>query len=165
VALKFAILTAARTREVLEAQWSEFDLQAKAWTIPASRMKGGRQHRVPLSESAVSLLQNLPRHSALLFPGMKRAKSLNEVAMLQLLRRMKMPITVHGFRSSFRDWAAEKTNVDREVIEAALAHKVSNAVEAAYLRTDHFAKRAALMESWGRHCIRAKADVIAFERV
>jgi integrase len=164
VALKFAILTAARTREVLEAQWSEFDLQAKAWTVPASRMKGGRQHRVPLSKAAVSLLENLPRQSALLFPGQKRGKSLNEVAMLQLLRRMEMPITVHGFRSSFRDWAAEKTNVERDVIETALAHKVANAVEAAYLRTDHFAKRAPLMESWGRHCTRTKANVIAFER-
>lgn len=154
-ALAFTILTAARTNEVIGARWSEIDLVRKVWTVPANRMKAGREHRVPLSEQAVKILQGLQAGSddAPLFQGAKKGKSLSNMAMLAYLRRTKISgLTVHGFRSSFRDWAAEMTNYPREVAEQALAHTISNQVEAAYRRGDLFEKRHRLMRDWARFC-------------
>jgi integrase len=153
-ALKFAILTATRTSEVLEARWSEIDFQAQAWAIPATRMKGGREHRVPLSAAALELLQALyaTRSSDFVFPG-KPGAPLSRSSMLSLLRLMhRTDITIHGFRSSFRDWAAEQTDFASEVVEMALAHAVRSAVEAAYRRGDLFEKRAQLMAAWAEYC-------------
>jgi integrase len=153
LALRFGILTAARTGEVIGARWAEIDLEAATWTIPGERMKAGRDHRVTLNEAASAILTELPRVGEYVFPGLQRGKPLSNMALLMLLRRMKIAgVTVHGFRSSFRDWAAEQTNFPREVIEAALAHASDDKVEAAYLRTDHFEKRRLLLSAWGRFC-------------
>ena len=155
-ALEIAILTAARTGEVLGARWDEVGLEAKVWTVPASRMKGGREHRVPLSRAAVALLKNMQTvgPNDLVFPGDRRGKPLSNMSMLMTLRRMgRSDLTAHGFRSTFRDWAAECTNFPREVAEAALAHVVGDKVEAAYRRGDLFEKRRRLMEAWARHCV------------
>jgi integrase len=158
LALRLAILTAARTGEVTGARWPEVDTEAAAWTVPADRMKGGREHRVPLNAPAAELLEGLSRTGEHVFPGLKDGEPLSNMAMLMLLRRMKVEgATVHGFRSAFRDWAAEQTGFSREVIEAALAHANGDKVEAAYLRTDHFEKRRLLMEEWGRFCTGAVA--------
>jgi len=153
-ALEFVILTAARTGEVISARWDEFDLGAKIWTIPGERMKAGREHRVPLSPAALALLKRMQaKGSEFIFPGSKPRRPLSNMAMLKLLERMKRAdLTVHGFRSSFRDWAAERTNFAREVAEAALAHVVGDKVEAAYRRGDLFEKRRRLMEAWATHC-------------
>lgn len=157
-ALRFAILTAARTGEVIGARWPETDSDTAVWTVPADRMKAGREHRVPLSAPALDILRGMPRVSDHVFPGIKRGEPLSNMAMLMLLRRMKVEdATVHGFRSAFRDWAAEQTGFPREVIEAALAHANGDKTEAAYLRTDHFEKRRLLMEEWGRFCTGAVA--------
>jgi len=158
-ALEFAIYTAARTGEVLGATWSEVDLDAKVWTIPAERMKAGREHRVPLAGPALMLLEKLrslalmrngaPDPAAPIFPGPRRALPMSNMTMLMLLRRMKRDdLTAHGFRSTFSDWAAERTAYPREVVEMALAHAVENKVEAAYRRGDLFEKRRKLMEAW-----------------
>jgi integrase len=155
-ALEFTISTAGRTGEVLGARWEEIDFQAKVWTVPASRMKGGREHRVPLSRAAVALLKNMQtvHPNDLVFPGDRRGKPLSNMSMLMTLRRMgRNDLTAHGFRSTFRDWAAECTNFPREVAEAALAHVVGDKVEAAYRRGDLFEKRRRLMEAWARHCV------------
>jgi integrase len=157
-ALEFAILTAARTGEVLGARWDEVGLEAKVWTVPASRMKGGREHRVPLSRAAVALLKNMQtvHPNDLVFPGDRRGKPLSNMAMLMVLRRMdRADLTAHGFRSTFRDWAAECTNFPREVAEAALAHVIGDRVEAAYRRGDLFEKRRRLMEAWAVYCLNA----------
>ncbi|MBR0795671.1 tyrosine-type recombinase/integrase [Bradyrhizobium jicamae] len=158
-ALEFAILTAARTGETLGARWSEIDLLAKIWTIPAERMKAGRDHRVPLSARALSILGEMQaiRHAdagdAFVFPGGKKGKPLSNMAFLMLLRRMsRYDLTAHGFRSSFRDWAAECMNFPAEVAEMALAHTVGSKVEAAYRRGDLFEKRRRLMVAWGTYC-------------
>ena len=151
LAFEFLILTAARTGEVLGAQWSEIDDAEALWTVPASRMKAGREHRVPLSGQACEVLKRvkvLAGNSSLIFPGRSGTKSLSNMAFLMALRRMKVPITAHGFRSSFRDWAAEATTLPREVAEMALAHTIENRVEAAYRRGDLLAKRRELMEQW-----------------
>jgi integrase len=162
-ALEFSILTAARTGEVLGATWGEIELPAKVWTIPAKRMKGGREHRVPLSEAALAVLENV-RPLALqkagevdpaapVFPGPRRALPMSNMVFLMLLRRMKHEgFTVHGFRSTFSDWAAERTAYPREVVEMALAHAVENKVEAAYRRGDLFDKRRRLMDAWAGFC-------------
>ena len=149
-ALWFAILTAGRTSEILGARWSEFDLQAKLWTIPAERMKMGKEHRVPLSSAAVLLLENRPQTEgeALVFPHPLSGKALSVNAMRSVLVRMKVAATAHGFRSTFSDWAAETTRHTNEVIEMALAHQVPNKVEAAYRRGDLFEKRRDLMKDW-----------------
>ena len=165
-ALELAILTAARTSEVLKATWDEFDLHHGIWTIPAERMKAGREHRVPLSEPAAILLRDLreKRIGDHVFPGWSRKKPLSNMAMLKVLQRMnRRDITVHGFRSTFRDWAAEQTNFPREVAEIALAHTVGNAVEAAYRRGDLFEKRSKLMAAWASYCgsVRADAKVLS----
>lgn len=148
LALEFTILTAARTTETLLATWAEFDLVEKVWTVPAGRMKAGREHRVPLPDAAVDLLESLPRESDLVFPGMK-GKPLSNMAMSAVLKRMgRDGITVHGFRSTFRDWAAEKTAYPSEVVEMALAHAIGDKTEAAYRRGDLFEKRRRLMADW-----------------
>ena len=147
-ALEFTILTAARTTETRMAVWSEFDLNEKVWTVPAGRMKAGKEHRVPLSDTVVELLESLPRESQFVFPGPKD-KALSNMAMAAVLERMgRDDVTVHGFRSTFRDWAAESTAYPSEVVEMALAHTIGNKVEAAYRRGDLFDKRRRLMADW-----------------
>lgn len=158
-ALQLTILTATRTNEVLNAAWDEFDLKNKVWVIPADRMKMKKEHRVPLTEPALKLLKQLQevKTSNYVFPG-NPGKPLSNTAMLMLLRRMERnDITVHGFRSSFRDWCAEQTNFAREVSEAALAHAIGDKVEAAYRRSDLFDKRRLLMNEWAKYCTRPKA--------
>lgn len=163
-ALEFAILTAARTGETIGAHWGEVDLAAKLWTVPASRMKAGREHRVPLNERAIAILEEMKPLSdvgggaggghagqaeAYLFPGGKHGQPLSNMAFLMLLRRMKRDdLTAHGFRSTFRDWAAERTNFPSEVAEMALAHTVSSKVEQAYRRGDLFERRRRMMAAW-----------------
>jgi integrase len=152
-ALEFLILTAARTGEVIEARWSEFDLRAGVWTIPASRMKAKKEHRVPLCARALAILKALPRESEFVFIGTRPNTAISNMAMAQLLKRMnRTAITVHGFRSTFRDWAAERTNYPNHVVEMALAHVIGDKVEAAYRRGDLFAKRERLMIEWARYC-------------
>src|SRR5262249_36889865 len=134
-ALEFTILTATRTGESLGARWSEIDFAKKVWTVPAERMKGGRSHRVPLSPAALAVLEGLhaSRESEVVFPGPSSGRPLSNMAMLTVLRRMgHVDITTHGFRSSFRDWAAELTSFPSEVVEMALAHAIESDVEAAY---------------------------------
>jgi integrase len=153
LALRFLILTAARTGEAIGARWSEIDLGKRLWTIPADRMKAGREHRVALSDEAMSILEALPRVSEWVFPGRKPKSGLSNMALLQTLRRLKKgDYTAHGFRSSFRDWAAEQTAFPRDVIESALAHTIGSKVEIAYLRSDLLEKRRSLMADWGRYC-------------
>jgi len=154
-ALEFLILTAARTGEVIGARWEEFDLDAKVWTVPAERMKGKREHRVPLSPAVIKILTTMRAETdgGFVFPGRKADTHLSNMAMLALLKRMKRDdLTSHGFRSTFRDWAAETTNYAREVAEAALAHAVGDKVEAAYRRGDLFEKRRRLMNDWAKYC-------------
>jgi integrase len=161
-ALEFAVLIAARTGEVIGARWNEIDLLEKTWTVPAAHMKAHREHRVPLSPRALAILAEMQEvregDNAFVFPGGKSGKPLSNMAFLMLLRRMGLAnLTVHGFRSSFRDWAAERTNFPSEVAEMALAHVVSSKVEAAYRRGDLFAKRRKLMEAWANFCEQPKS--------
>jgi integrase len=154
-ALEFTILTAARTGETIGAVWDEVNTSEKVWTIPAGRMKAGKDHRVPLSSRALAILRDPHdlRTSDFVFPGGKTGKSFSNMAMTEVLRRMgRDDITVHGFRSTFRDWAAERTNFPNEVVEMALAHAVGNMVEAAYRRGDLFDKRRRLMAEWATYC-------------
>jgi integrase len=152
LALEFTILTAARTGEVIGATWEEIDIPKGIWTISAKRMKAGRQHRVPLSKRAVEIVQQVKLlDSAYVFSGAKGGP-LSGMAMSMLLRRMQTDVTVHGFRSSFRDWAAECTGYPHEVCEMALAHTIGNKSEAAYRRGDLFEKRRRLMADWAEHC-------------
>jgi len=154
-ALEFTILTAARTSEAIGATWDEIDLQAKLWTIPANRIKAGREHRVPLSVPALAILEAMQavKTNDFVFPGNKADKPLSGMALLMLLRRMKRgDLTAHGFRSTFRDWAAERTNFPRDVAEMALAHTVGDKVEAAYRRGDLIEKRRQLAEAWAKFC-------------
>ncbi len=152
LAFEFLILTASRTSEVLLAKWAEVDMDGKAWTVPAERMKAHQEHRVPLSERCLEILAAAKELSAggeYLFPGRSPNHPLSNMALEMALRRMeRTDITAHGFRSSFRDWAEEKTRFKRSVIEAALAHKIQDKVEAAYLRTKLFDQRIPLMQSW-----------------
>lgn len=153
-ALEFAILTAARSGEVRGATWSEIDLHSRIWTVPANRMKAGKEHRVPLSKEAVRLLKALPRieGSNCVFPA-PRGGQLSDMALTAVLRRMgRGDLTQHGFRSTFRDWAGETTSYPREVCEHALAHKLADGVEAAYQRGDLLEKRAHLMADWASYC-------------
>ena len=149
-ALTFAILTAARSGEVRGATWSEIDLERKIWTVAASRMKAGKEHRVPLSDLALEQLGERRAPEDLIFPGGKGLKKpMSDMTLAAVLKRMGLhEVTVHGFRSSFRDWAGETTNFAREVVEAALAHRLKDKAEAAYARGDLFVKRRALMEAW-----------------
>jgi integrase len=152
-ALEFAILTATRTNEVLGAKWDEIDLANALWTIPASRMKRGNEHRVPLSSAAVAVLKDMAtlRRNEFVFPG--RQGPYETKAMLRVLQGLgRNDITVHGFRSSFRDWASERTNYPNHVVEQALAHAIGSQVEAAYRRGDLFEKRRKLMAAWADYC-------------
>ena len=153
-ALEFTILTASRTSEVIQAEWSEFDLDRKTWVVPAERMKSNREYRVPLSAAAVSALEAARgRDKTYVFPGHKRHSHLSNAAMMKVLKRLNQTgITVHGFRSTFRDWCAESTNYPADVAEMALAHALRDKTEAAYRRGDLFNKRARLMTDWARFC-------------
>jgi len=153
-ALEFAILTAARSGEVRGAKWSEIDLKTCTWTIPGERMKAGKEHRVPLANEVITLLNALPREegSDQVFIAPKGGQ-LSDMALTAVLRRMgRNGLTQHGFRSTFRDWAGETTAYPREVCEHALAHRLADGVEAAYQRGDLLAKRAGLMADWAKHC-------------
>ncbi|MDA8586703.1 site-specific integrase [Rhodobacteraceae bacterium] len=162
-ALRFTILTASRTTEVLQMTWPEVDLEARLWTVPADRMKGGKAHRVPLTNEMLAILEPLKTmKSDFVFEGQKRHRPLSNMSMLMLLRRMDASgFTVHGFRSSFRDWAAEAANAPREVAEAALAHQVGSDVERAYARSDLLDKRRTLMDRWSQLVSGDTAQVIA----
>lgn len=160
-ALEFAILTAARSGEVLNASWSEFDLDEGVWTIPADRMKAGTEHHVPLSARAVQIIKQMGEdfgEEGFIFPGQKPGRPLSGMAFAMILRRMdRADITAHGFRSSFRDWVAEQTAFAGDVAEMALAHTVANKTEAAYRRGDMFEKRTRLMAEWADYCAMPKA--------
>ena len=166
LAFEFLILTATRTNEVLGATWGEFDTVAKTWTIPAERMKAKREHRVPLAQRALDILDEAKKLSdaepaALVFPG-REGKPLSNMVFLMTLRRMeRQDITAHGFRSSFRDWASERTNTPSAVCEAALAHTVRDKAEAAYNRTDLFERRRKLMGAWAAFATAKQADVVS----
>ena len=149
-ALMLTCLTALRTSEVLEARWEEFDLEGRLWTIPGARMKAGKPHRVPLTDEMLGIIEPLrAMKSEVVFEGQKRHRPLSNMAMLMLLRRMGAEdVTVHGFRSTFRDWVSEATEVPREIAEMCMAHDVGTAVERAYARSDLLDRRRALMERW-----------------
>ena len=153
--LRFLVLTAARSGEVRHAVWDEIDMEKKIWTVPAEKMKAGKEHIVPLSEAALLVLKRMQkfRESDLIFPGSRERRPLSDMAFTQLLRRMKKDgVTAHGFRSSFRDWAGETTAFAREVIEAALAHQLKDKTEAAYFRSNLLEKRRKLMDAWAYFC-------------
>lgn len=163
------MLTTTRTGETLGAKWSEIDDAAAVWTVPGDRTKSGRDHRVPLSEAALAIIaqQRQIGEGDYVFLGAKRGKSLSNMAMVVLLRRMQRDdLTVHGFRSSFRDWAGECTNFPRKVVEAALAHVLKDKTEAAYARGDLFEKRRRLMAAWAKFCTKPAipARVVALKR-
>lgn len=153
-ALQFCILTASRSNETIGARWDEINLEEKVWTVPPERMKAGREHRVPLSDTAIELLQRLPTEtdSPFVFIGATRGGRLNPTALLQALRLIRDDVTVHGMRATFKTWASERTNFPRELAEKALAHAVGNAVEQAYDRGDLFEKRRRLMTAWAEYC-------------
>jgi integrase len=156
-ALEFTVLTAARTNEVAHARWGEIDLKEKCWTVPAERMKAGVEHTVALSDRAIAILNALPRDGDWVFSGGQAGKPLAKEAMNNVLGRMGYKegrATVHGFRSTFRDWAAEVSSFPAEVIEMALAHTIKNKTEAAYRRGDLLHKRRKLMEAWAAYCER-----------
>lgn len=168
-AVEFTILTACRSGEVRGARWAEFDTASKLWTIPAERMKAKREHQVPLSDAALALLESMSKDSDVVFAGTK-SQPLSDMSLTAVIRRMNGDdkpvwadangegVTVHGFRSSFRMWAAETTNYPREVAEHALAHQLPDAVERAYQRGSQFAKRAALMAEWAVYCATVPTD-------
>ncbi len=157
-ALEFTILTAARTGEVIGGTWPEIDVRAALWTVSGARMKAGREHRVPLSDAAMAILKAVAPlrdddTGGWIFPSVRKGQHLSNMGMMMLLRRMNRgDLTVHGFRSTFRDWCSESTNHPREVAEQALAHTLSDKVEAAYRRGDLFEKRRRLMEDWANFC-------------
>jgi integrase len=167
-ALEFLILTVARSGEALGARWSEIDLRTRAWTVPAARMKGKREHRVPLSNAVVELLGALPGpHDGPVFPGRKAGQSINRTRLLGALRQINATATAHGFRSSFRDWAGDCTDFARDVVEAALVHAVGDKTEAAYRRGDALEKRRKLMAAWGTFCSMSaapSADIVELHR-
>lgn len=174
-ALQFTILAACRTQEALQAQWSEFDMAAGVWTIPAGRMKASREHRVPLSQQAADILNAIPRTgSPFVFESVQQGKPLSGTAMLEMIKRLHSDkaaidgigwidpdgrrITTHGFRSTFRDWLGDTTNTPRNIAEAALSHALKDKTEAAYNRTDLLEKRRALMKAWGQYVVRLPAN-------
>lgn len=163
LALEALILTAARSGEIRGAVWSEIDLEAALWTVPAARMKMGRTHVVPLSPEAVRVFEAAKKYKTenggLIFPGQNSKKPLSDMTLLKILRDMDLAVTVHGFRSAFRDWVAEQTDYPGEIAEAALAHTVSNKVEAAYRRTDFLDKRRLLMRDWAAFCKKVPAPL------
>ena len=158
LALEFTVHTAARTNETLGATWGEFDLEKGLWTIPAERMKGGLEHIVPLSSQALNILEKAKGYGSAeyVFPGAREGRPLSNMSMNMLMRRMGIEgVTVHGFRSSFRDWCGDQTDYSREVAEAALAHKIGNKVEQAYRRRSALEKRTSLMREWSTFCMKA----------
>lgn len=160
LALRFTILTAARTEEVIGARWNEVDIKNRLWVVPASRAKTAEEHRVPLSDAAVAiLLQMKAGEGAFLFPGGAERGSLSAAAMRAVLQRMKVDATPHGFRSTFRDWAGDMTSHPREVIEASLAHRVGSAVERAYRRRDALNRRRELLDDWADYVTNCDRDV------
>ncbi|MFN3143747.1 MAG: tyrosine-type recombinase/integrase [Paracoccaceae bacterium] len=161
-ALMFTCLTGSRTSEVLEMRWEEVDFEARLWTCPEWRMKGGVAHRVPLTDAMIEVLEPLKLlKSEVVFEGQKRHKPLSNMSMLMLLRRMKLEdVTVHGFRSTFRDWAGEVANAPRELAEISIAHKVGSEVERAYARSDLLDRRRLLMERWSAFVTRSDATLI-----
>ena len=167
LALEFLILTAARSGEVRKATWDEIDLGGAVWTLPAERMKANREHRVPLSSRAIEVLDEAAELSdggGLVFPGTRPGRPLSENTHSKLLRELGFATVTHGFRSSFRDWAAERTSAPHTVMEAALAHTIRNKVEAAYARSDLFEKRRALMEAWAAYLateLKVDTDVLS----
>jgi integrase len=162
VALELCILTAARSGELRGMRWSEIDFQPAVWSLPAERMKAGRPHRVPLSTRAVAILRELKKskRGEFVFAGRTPGEPLSPTAMKAGLRRMKVEVTVHGFRSSFRDWAGNETPTPREIVETALAHAVGDTTEQAYRRSDALEKRRQLMEAWADYCTAAPAQKI-----
>jgi integrase len=165
-AVQFAILTACRSGEVRGARWSEIDLAAKLWTVPAERMKAGKEHRVPLSTAAIAVLEAMPRGGTFVFPGRSRDTILSDMSLTAVLRRMgRRDITIHGFRSTFRDWCAESAgnSFSREVCEHALAHGLPDRVEAAYRRGDLLDKRVVLMQAWADYCMTSSGSPKAAE--
>jgi integrase len=169
-AMEFLILTAARSQEVLKARWSEFDLDAGVWTVPAERMKARKPHRVPLAAEVVGLLRGLYTESDndFVFIGMRASKPLAHTALQVLLKRMQQPVTVHGFRSAFRDWAGETTAFPHDVCEAAIAHVRGDQSVQAYARGDLFDRRRKLMEAWSAYCAKppakAEGDLVPLRR-
>jgi integrase len=157
-ALEFLILTAARSGEIRGMVWDEIDLDAKVWTIPATRMKAGKEHKIPLCDKAVQILQSMPRHEGcdFVFPSARNGQ-ISDMTMGAVIKRMDYKVTVHGFRSTFRDWAAERTNYPREIAEQALAHSIG-AVERAYRRSDLLEKRRRMMQEWERYCYTVQGD-------
>jgi integrase len=158
LALEFLILTAARTGEAIGARWSELDLKAKVWTVPGGRMKRGLEHRVPLSDRVIEIHGTMAKvaRGEFVFPGLRADRHLSPAACTQQLRRMKVNATVHGFRSSFRDWAGELTGFPREIAEAALSHLTGDQTEQSYRRADALAKRRKLMEAWASYCTKSQ---------
>ena len=156
---------------MLGARWEEIDQRDKVWTVPAGRMKAGREHRVPLSLRATAIIEEMQRArlSEFVFPGFKRGQPLSNMALEAVLRRAKVDVTTHGFRSSFRDWAGDSTAFARDVVEAALAHAVENKTEAAYRRSDALEKRRKLMAAWSAYCnsapIKARGNVMPLRPV
>ena len=151
-ALELQILTACRPGEVVGSTWDEFNLKNKTWVIPAARMKADKEHTVPLSPQAVTLLKNQPRTSNFVFSGVSLEKGMTTAAAMKLLKRIEPGVTAHGFRSTFRDWAADQTSYPREVIEHAMAHQLKDKAEAAYFRSDLLEKRVRLMADWAKFC-------------
>jgi integrase len=170
LAFEFLILTAARSGEVRGARWEEIDREAKEWRIPADRMKAGKAHSVPLSTRALAILDRMgelrtsDKPDSLIFGGAKPGRPISDMTLTMLLRRMKIPATAHGFRSAFRDWAAEATSFPREVAEAALAHVVESKVEAAYRRSDLLEKRRKMMDAWAGFCEGATGKLLPMSR-
>jgi integrase len=163
LALEALVLTAARSGEIRGARWSEIDLDKATWVIPAGRMKAGKRHVVPLSAEAIAVFRKaeaLRSGVDLIFPGAQLTRPLSDMSLVKVLRDMKVEATPHGFRSSFRDWAADQTSFPAEVAEAALAHAVADKVVAAYRRTDFFEKRQALMQAWGSYCSDPASKVV-----
>jgi integrase len=169
--LEYIVLTAVRLGEAQKATWSEIDLDNRVWVIPGARMKSGKEHRVPLSPAALGVLKDMHevRYSDYVFPGSRQGHAMGKNQPGKLIRKLmgNTKMTVHGFRSSFRDWAAERTSFPREIAEAALAHAVPSQVEAAYRRTDFFDRRRKLMDAWADFCAKVETDagkVVALAR-
>lgn len=163
-AMRFLILCASRSGEVRGARWEEIDPEARIWTIPATRMKAGREHRVPLSDEASKVIASLPRTAGLIFVSPRGGRQLSDMTLTLLLRRMQVDAVPHGFRSSFRDWVAEQTSHPRELAEKALAHTLPDPVEAAYQRGDMLERRRELMQAWARHCTKKRRLLQPTER-
>ena len=165
LAIELLVLTATRSGEVRLANWSEVDLEAKTWTIPAERMKMKEEHIIPLSDLALDVLQQAKAlgHDGLIFPGMRSGRPMSDMTMSKLVKELGFPVDIHGFRTSFRTWVQEQTNTAHEVAERALAHKTTNKVEAAYARSDLFEKRRKLMDGWASYLDNDESQIIRLQ--